>query len=228
MKETELARKVVDWLQDLQWDCYFEVQIFAGGNIADIVAVQHGLIWIIETKTSLSLAVIGQAFKWSHYANRVSVAVPWTRRRIEFADTILKQFGIGLLRVFPYDNYNEGSIRESIHPKLNRHIGDYLKAGLNDGHKTYADPGNSKGRRWSPFKETCLQIYRYVSVNEGCTVKKLIESVNHHYASNSTARICIPKWAEAGKIERVKCIKEGNQWRFYTCEKERGDDRNRP
>jgi predicted transcriptional regulator len=91
---------------------------------------------------------------------------------------------------------------------------------LNEGHKTYAEAGNNQGKHWSAFKETCLQIYRYIRVNEGCSLKDVLNNVNHHYVSTSTARSCIPKWAEAGKIDRIKVVKEDGKWRFYTEEKQ--------
>lgn len=218
MKEVDLAKTVINWLQDQKWDVYQEVQIFGGGEIADIVAKQGPLVWVIETKMSLSLAVIGQAYGWLHYANYVSVAVPTGKRRIGFAAHILRIHGIGLLRVNQYETDWSSSVLEVEHPVLQRHVGKCLSEVLNEGHKTYAEAGNSEGKRWSPFKQTCLEIYRYVRVNEGCTLKDVLNSVNHHYASTSTARSCIPKWAEAGKIERIKIMKDKGQWRFYTSE----------
>lgn len=218
MKETDLAKKVIDWLQDQKWDVYQEVQIFGGGEIADIVAKQGPLVWVIETKTSLSLAVIGQAYDWLHYSNYVSVAVPTGKRRIGFAAHILRTYGIGLLRVNRYETEWSSSVSEVEHPILQRRVGKYLSEALNEGHKTYAEAGNNEGKRWSPFKQTCLEIYRYVRVNEGCTLKDVLNSVDHHYTSTATARSCIPKWAEAGKIERIRIEKEDGKWRFYTKE----------
>ena len=94
--EVKLAEKVIEYLQDLKWEVYQEVTIH--GQIADIVAIQNGLIWIIECKKSLSLDVIAQAEHWTHYANYVSVAVPKTYRNNngrQFAYKVLKQYGIG-------------------------------------------------------------------------------------------------------------------------------------
>lgn len=219
MKEVDLARKVIEWLIDQKWDVYQEVQPFAYGPIADIVAKQGKLIWVIESKVTLSLQVIGQAFHWTSFANYVSVAVPSSRRGAPgFTQHVLNIFGIGMLKISEQYFEREQYVREVVHPKLHRAIGNYLLDSLNDGHKIYAEAGNNEGKRWSPFKETCLQIYRYVRVNEGCTLKDVLNSVNHHYASTATARSCIPKWAEAGKIDRIKIVKEDGKWKFYTNE----------
>jgi len=216
MKETDLAMKVIEWLTDQKWDVYQEVQV--RGPIADIVAKQGPVIWIIETKMTLSLSVIGQAHEWLPWANYVSVAVPAGKRSMGFAANVLKTYGIGLLRVNQYEYDWSSAVSEVRHPALRRNIGKEVLNALKEAHKTYAEAGNNQGRHWSPFKETCLQIYRYVRVNEGCTLKDVLNSVNHHYATPASARSCIPKWAEAGKMEKIKVIKEKGQWRFYTNE----------
>lgn len=216
MKETDLARKVIAWLTDQKWDVYQEVQV--RGPIADIVAKQGPVCWVIETKMTLSLSVIGQAHEWLPWANYVSVAVPAGKRRIGFAAQILKAYGIGLLRVNQYEYDWSSSVIEAEHPAFRRRTGKDVLNALNEAHKTYAEAGNSQGRHWSPFKETCLQIYRYVRVNEGCSLKDVLNNVNHHYGSTSAARSCIPKWAEAGVIEGIKVIKDQGQWKFYTTE----------
>lgn len=218
MKEVDLARKVIEYLTDLKWDCYQEVQVFSYGAVADIVAKQGQVIWIIETKTTLSLAVIGQAYEWLPWANYVSVAVPAEKRHMGFAAQVLKTYGIGLLRVNQYEYDWTSPVSETTHPAFRRTKDKHVLDALNEGHKSYAEAGNSEGRRWSPFKETCLQIHRYVQANEGCTLKDVLNSVKHHYASTATARVCIPKWAEAGSIDGIRVVKEDGKWKFYTKE----------
>lgn len=218
MKETDLARKVIDWLIDQKWDVYQEVQVFQGGSIADIVARQGRVIWIIETKMTLSLSVIGQAHEWLPWANYVSVAVPAGRRRIGFAAYVLNTYGIGVLKVNQYEYDWSSCVEEVKHPAFRRNIGKEILNILNEAHKTYAEAGNSQGRHWSPFKQTCLDILRYVQVNEGCSLKDVLNNVKHHYATPASARSCIPKWAESGEIKGIKVVKEDGQWRFYANE----------
>jgi hypothetical protein len=218
MREIDLARKVIAWLIDQKWDVYQEVQVFQGGSIADIVARQASVCWVIETKMTLSLAVIGQAHEWLHWANYVSVAVPAGKRGMGFAAHILNTYGIGLLKVNQYEYDWSSPVEEMKHPAFRRKTGRHLLGALNEGHKTYAEAGNNQGRHWSSFKQTGLDIYRYVRVNEGCTLKDVLKNVKHHYATPATARSCIPRWAEAGKIDRIRVLKEKGQWRFYTTE----------
>lgn len=218
MKETDLARKVIEWLIDQKWDVYQEVQVFHGGSIADIVAKQGRVIWVIETKLNLSLSVIGQAHEWLPWANYVSVAVPAGKRRMGFATYVLNTYGIGVLKVNEYEYDWSSPVEEVKHPAFRRNIGKEVLNALREGHKTYAEAGNNEGRHWSQFKQTCLDIFRYVRVNEGCSLKDVLKSVNYHYASPASARACIPRWAEAGKIEGIKVVKKDGQWRFYTNE----------
>ena len=79
MKETDLAKSVIAWLQDLKWEVYQEVQVFSYGPIADIVATFGAITWVVETKISFSLKVMSQAEQWTPFSNLVSVAVPTGR-----------------------------------------------------------------------------------------------------------------------------------------------------
>ena len=219
MREIDLAKKVIEWLIDQKWDVYQEVQAFRGGAIADIVAKQGRVVWVIETKLALTLTVIGQAYEWLPWANYVSVAIPAWKRRQGFGATVLNTYGIGVLRVTEYEYDWASPVEEIKHPAFRRNIGKEVINALREGHKTYAEAGNAEGRHWSQWKQTCMDIYRYVEKNEGCSLKDVLNNVKYHYASPASARSCIPKWAEAGKIEGIKVIKENGQWKFYTAEK---------
>jgi len=58
MKETDLAERVINWLEDQHWEIYQEVQFRGYGGIADIVAVRAGYLWIIECKTSMTFTLL--------------------------------------------------------------------------------------------------------------------------------------------------------------------------
>jgi hypothetical protein len=96
--EQELAAVVVAWLEALDADVYQEVQV--GGGVADIVARVGAEIWIVEVKTSLSLALIAQAMDRRRLAHRVLVAAPATRALRDVLP-ILVEVGIGLLEITP-------------------------------------------------------------------------------------------------------------------------------
>ena len=220
MKETELAEKVVIWLQDYQWEVYQEVQIFSASEVADIVAVQNKIVWVIECKTSFSLAVIAQANKWKDYSHYSSIAVPQVRASTgsQFGNTVLRRFGVGKLELGLY----ERGIREITKPQLNRKaMADRFLCVLSEKHKTFAKAGNNEGLRFTPFQDTCSQIAREVAQNPGLTIKELLTRIRHHYASPESARSSLLHWANAGKIRGIEVRQEGKYIKFYPKEEEK-------
>ena len=102
VRETDIAKIVIGWLEQLEWECYQEVQVHSYGHIADIVAVKEPLVWVIECKQSLSLSVIEQADGWRPYAHYLSVCVPPRARGRNvpgrsMAFHLVRLLGIGLL-----------------------------------------------------------------------------------------------------------------------------------
>jgi hypothetical protein len=150
--ETDLARQVVLWLQDQNWEVYQEVDM---GGVADIVAVQGPLTWVIECKLSMGIALMEQAAGWIGQANYVSVAIPYVRHNV-FCRRVLKWLGIGILEVAADTSYRTdqhgSAVKEETRPRLSRKVKGKLRAALCEAHKTYAEAGNNQGRRWSPFK----------------------------------------------------------------------------
>lgn len=207
MKETELAAAVVAYLRELDYDVHQEVG--GPGPRADIVAVRGPLLYVIETKMSLTLALLAQAHQWLSNANRVSVAIPSLRRygnRPEraIAMRILREWGVGLLEV--HAGYNETKVAELMAPQLRRHTPDqdWLRERLCDGTRTYAAAGNAENKFWSPFKSTVAEIHRVLRETPGLTTRELVGHIRHHYDRDSTARSCLPRWLRYGKIPGVR------------------------
>ena len=227
--ETQLAEKVVEYLQNLKWDVYQEVQIFSGGSIADIVAIQNKIVWVIECKLSFSLNLIEQAINHKGYANYISVAVPTTIYRKTWRNSrvgqhILEYYGIGCLQVSPHENYYNLGVHESQPPTLYRKaLTKYYLNNVCEAHKTFAKAGNAEGNRYTPFKATCDSIKKYLQRNPGCTFKQLIEGINHHYASNSTARGSILQWIDSGVIKFVQLEYIKGKYQLYLKENKKGD-----
>jgi hypothetical protein len=214
VKEIDLAAAVVRHLQDLHWDVHQEVGGPYGAR-ADIVAVQGPLLYVVETKTTLGLAVIGQAYHWLARAHYVSVAVPWGRRVSpdrQCAERILGEWGIGLLIVSLSELYDGSRVHEEVAPRLWRRIPrdgtDRLREFLNDGTRTYAQAGNAEGKFWSPFKETVRQVQQAVHHRPGITTRELIDSIRHHYSTDRTARSVLLRWLWLGKIPGVRGVGE--------------------
>lgn len=220
MTEIELAKKLILWLQDQQWDIYQEVSLGYGQPTADIVALRNGMTWVIETKMNISLALMEQAHKYIWLSNYVSIAIPanpyWKsglRKRQKgqnFADLILQHFGIGKLTV------GENDIREIVAPRLRRvHQILNIKSYLVSMQKTHAPAGNAEKRKWTPFQETVNNIIDYVRLHPGATLKEVINSIDHHYASSVTAKTYIAQWIHKGIIKNLEIEKKGKLNRLY-------------
>ena len=211
--ESQLAAPLLSYLRDLHWEVYQEVQIATYGHVADLVATQGRLVWIIEAKRSLTFALIEQAERWSHYAHYVSVVCPevyHTTAGRRLARRVLRQLGIGLFSL------TEWSVEETEAPRLHRNADPTrIRQVLTESHKTFAPAGNANGLRLTPFTATCQSIADTVARQPGLTIKELLSQVNTHYQSTATARSCIAHWAAVGKIRGVRVEREAKQFRLY-------------
>jgi hypothetical protein len=220
MTEAELAKYIVVWLQNMRWDVYQEVQMVYGGPIADIVAAFGKITWVIETKRQFGLSVLRQADNWIHDASFVSIGIElkrnnsWTDR---FSQKIMNYLGVGLISVSTGDFYagEKGTVKEVYKPRLNRHPSKLLLNSLVEQQKTFAPAGNADGLRWTPFQETSRKLQQYVKEHPGATLKEIINSIQTHYASPQTARVCIAKWVKEGVIKGIKYERDGRTLRFY-------------
>jgi hypothetical protein len=220
MKETDLASKVADWMKAQHWEVYQEVQPNFRSHRADIVGLCDNLTWVVECKTSMTLALLEQALGWKPYAHFVSVAVPTpklTRRGRDAAKIFLNQNGIGLIEVSSWSTY---LVEKN---GFNRKIIGSLRSSLNDRQKDYARAG-SNGSYWTPFKQTCSELKSFVSRHPGTSLKAAIDGIPHHYSSDKTARACISKYIQAGTdiIPGVSCEREGNKLCLYPQEASNG------
>ena len=223
-KESDLAAPVIEYLQDLRWEVYQEVQTGYAGDIADIVARQGKLLWVIELKKSLSLEVIAQAQIWSRYAHYASVAIPTrTRSRTskgrELADRIMAERGIGCIKVQGPESYQPEPMvvtRGVVAARLNRKASsDKLRNSLCEEQKTFATAGNSDGKRWTPFQRTCREVLNAVTKKPGLNMKELVDAVDHHYASDAGARAHLAGWIQEGVVDGVEARREGRCLRVY-------------
>jgi len=222
--EVELARPIIPWLQEMQWEVYQEVQCMMYGSVADIVAIQGRIVWAIECKRSFGFTLLEQAVGWTQFAHYVSVAVPRGRRRYHsssrasydgrVARAAMGLFGIGLLRVS-----ENGDVDTYQDPGLHRKAQvSYLRDVCHPGMQGWAAAGAATGSHWTPFGQTCRDIANHVREHPGATLTEILADVVTHYRSTSTARSCISKWAWAGKIKGVRVERDGGKLRFYPKE----------
>ena len=218
MTEAELAAEVVKWLEGQKYEVYQEVQVGSYGRRADIVAVMAGRIWVIETKTTLSMAVIEQAVQWVGKTHWVSVCVPATKRghtARQFAQRVLKRFGVGIISY--NDRQGWRSIQETrgdLCRKILPHLPDLLKA-HGEEFKGQLPVGSEGGGYWTPFKHTCNDLTRYVAEHQGCTMKEAIEGITHHYASDKSARGSLAHFIHDGVVEGLVLKHEEGKAKLY-------------
>ena len=230
MRETELAAQVVQHLIDLGWDVYQEVQMGQGEPIADIVALMDNRVHVVECKRSLSFDVIAQASAWRQSAHWVSVAVPlgkYSRGR-QCAKTVLMERGIGLFEVCSVDD----PVRAEISPALRRwaghgphrdrtwHMRDIkrLRGTLSENHRGDCAAGSAGGGHWTQWKATCAASRRYVAANPGCTLKELFAGVDHHYASDVSARSSMSALIQRGEVPGITMKRDGRRYRLFPKE----------
>ena len=208
ISEVELGHRVSSWLADQEYELFPEVQVNSYGKIADIVARKGRLLVVVELKTRLSFRVVEQASHWIGRAHMVYIAVA-TEGQGRLMRKILDMLGIGLLV--------SGSLgtEEMVRPSFYRRTSTDLKRALERANPTYAEAGNSNGKRWTPFKATCEAVLLYVQENPGARIKEIVDNVKTHYSSPKTAHSCIIGWAKEGKIPGICLKRDGHYWTVW-------------
>ncbi len=220
MKESDIGQTLIKYLRGEGWDCYPEAECGVGGR-ADIVAVQNRIVWVIECKQAMSLALLDQAHRWIGYVHYVSVALPRYKRMAWSAQQSLRDHGIGLLTVEPYNEWQgkRAPVDEKIQARFHRDRGGmakrYVLDKLHDDMKRYLPGGTAQQGYSTPWRRTMDSAREYIAANPGCTVKELIAGINHHYQTTSSARTSLVHWLE--QDETVRVMRDG-MIRFYPAD----------
>lgn len=210
VSEQQVAEVVVAYLEALGADVYQEVE--CAGGVADIVARVHAELWIVEVKTSLSLALLLQAMERRRDAHRVIVAAPVSRTFHEVG-VLCDELGIGLWQVAPPRAdvsvggmpFGQANVIERIASRRWNNRPTRLAAKLKPEHKTHAKAGAiGAGGRWTPFRNTCEELARIVKVEPGIALKTAITKIQHHYRTPASARSSLLHWIEKGKVDGVR------------------------
>lgn len=208
--EQDIAAVVVAWLESLGADVYQEVTV--SGGVADIVTRVHHEIWIVEVKTSLSLALVTQALDRRRLCHRVYIAAPHSRNSRDVG-TLCEEIGIGLLSVWPREigwpdaEHGYGAPKVDIIANSRRWNSRpvALASKLSPEHKTHAKAGAAGAAgRWTPWRNTIEQLARTVRREPGISLKAAIGDITHHYASNAGARSSLAKWCREGAVAGVR------------------------
>lgn len=221
--EQELGAIVVAYLEAIGAEVFQEVE--CGTGVADIVARVGAELWIVEVKTSLSLALITQAMDRRREAHRIFIAAPYSRHQREVAG-VCEELGIGMLDVRVGVEYAATSGYDFGAPAVlvvaesrrwnSRPVG--LASRLKPEHKTHAKAGAvGAGGRWTPFRNTLEQLARVVSDEPGITLKDAIDKIKHHYSSKRSARSALVHWLQIDKVPRVRLV-YGDGARLFPAE----------
>ncbi len=204
MSEVELAAHVVAWLRGRGWTVHQEVEMGRGGPRCDLVAVRGKLLWAIECKTGVGLAVLEQAHQWLPHAHRVSVAT--RRSRNAFAVRVLRDYGIGWLAVA-----GPARIRPVVAPAERRRISEKLVRSLADEQRSFAPAGNARARFWSPWKATVAEVQAWSAAHPTAPFADLLRAIRHHYRTAATARSCLRRHIEDGLVPGVRLERDGRR-----------------
>ena len=214
--EQAVAEVVVEYLEAAGADIYQEVTV--RGGVADIVARVLAETWIVEVKTSLSLALVAQAMERRRLAHRVYIAAPHTRTSGDVA-MLCRELGIGFLEVTTpseYDTWVKPRVTELAESKRWNRRPVELTASLKPEYKTHAKAGAiGAGGRWTPFRNTCEQVTRLVRENPGATIKEIVDGIEHHYSSDRVARSSLARWTQEGRVDGVLAKNEDGRIRLY-------------
>lgn len=192
--EQELAEKLVAWLEGRGWEVWQEVPTL--GGFADIVAVQKGIVWMIEVKKSLTLSLLEQ-IKARNGAHRFSIAVKAPQRDHKIATILLIRdyFQAGLIYISnTFDYYGEGddySCREVVNAPLHRHYHRFAKRTLeklNEMPKDYCKAGSQHGARFTAYKASIEKVRVLLSDGKPRTAREIISHLgNLHYSGRASA-----------------------------------------
>lgn len=229
LRETDVARPVVEHFAEMGYEVYQEVKVESGGAIADIVAMLGRRAHIVEVKATLSLDVLAQALAWRSAAEWVSVAVPQSAggnaRGRALAFDIASSLGLGVLLVdcrYPADpsvscrvspmlfrwpardcGLLQYSATGSAPPTVRESL--HIRRWLTDEQRTFCAAGApARVPRYTPWRATVNQLLNVVGEHpDGISMKEAVQQVKHHYGCDTTARAALSKWIRQGMIQGI-------------------------
>lgn len=217
LAETDIGAQMVKHLVADQWDVYQEVCLGRSNRAADIVAIRGPAIMVVEAKSSLSLAVIEQAWMWKHYANYCAIVTP--KGPGDFQRRVLDSFGIG---AFWLSKHGEAVNGPHPFPAMNRRILPDLRASIRPEHKTHCMAGSQHGR-YTAFGATKRSLIAYVAAHNGCTVKDAVSAIKHHYGTDKSAIMALIQWSGTRALPDIVVARRDGKTRFYVSDSHIGD-----
>lgn len=191
LTEKDLAKEVIEWLQQMGWTCYQEVRIGSmGAPIVDVIGVKDKISWSVECKTTFTLHVINQAFKNTRVFHYSSIAIPARKKSAygsyssnpgrDMGERICEDYKIGILTVDPELAI---SVREIVPAQLFRNNHEYqkhiVKTYCTEHHlsNNYAQAGSKGGGYFTPYKLMMTTAELFVKSNPGCTIEMILKEL---------------------------------------------------
>lgn len=199
MKESELADIVIKYYESKGYTIYSEVLYKPRGKRADIVAVKNNEYVVIETKMSMNLKLLEQAFFWKDKSHKTYLCFPSQRKINWFAVNMCKDYGIGIfiLRKGNLQLYSESSVCKNPDlPKLYEQQKDSIS-------------GSKGGDYVTPFKITRDKLVNYVKKNGENTLISCVQKIDHHYSNDNSAKQSLTKMISIGVIDQLELFKKG-------------------
>ena len=191
MKEADIALVVREGLIKAGWDVFPEASMLYGRGRADLACTMNDSLFVVETKLSLSMKLIDQANEWirTKAVGQVAIAVP-NRPVPRIVHEICQWKGIGIIMVHLPTRRIE-IVREPVNlviwPVKARKMMDSLHPDM----KNYT-PGTNK--KWStPYNRTMGKVREFVTERPGEKIGVVVDSVEHHYSSRSSALQSMPR-----------------------------------
>jgi hypothetical protein len=208
MKESELAEKIIEYLEKKGYTSYKEVSMRGkGGNARSdcyFTKEVNGKTETIavETKMSMTLKVIEQADTWKSHANQVYVCVPTVGRKgwkgRKFSIKMCKALGIGVFE------YGVKGIKESNIGLVNESA---KMPPLYEEQKNSV-AGNDSGQFFTSFKNTVNELNKFMEDKDEFVFTDLIKEIKHHYKTENSAKSSLKKMIDRKVIDGYQITKK--------------------
>lgn len=194
MKETELGSLVIEWLavNKPEWEIFQEIRPgkYAGSRIADLVCInKEDKVWVIELKRALNLDVIEQVSRWQVDRRSVAIGLPKrnTNKHRWWFNYMHYKMGVGSISVSALGRVREEYKAPALeNPYMSEKFIEICRSGKTDG---FAEAGGKGGGYWTPYKQTMIDVRKYVQNNPGCGVGDIVRDLGKmHYASEHSAK----------------------------------------
>ena len=201
MKESELADIVIKELEKQGYEIYSEVIHKPRSKRADIIGVKNNYYLSVETKMSMNLTLIEQAWFWKDKVHETYICFPSKRKLNRFAIQLCRDLGIG---VYIYKKGELHLLEKSTLcddpdlPKLYEEQKDSVS-------------GSNSGGYVTPFKLTCIKLVEHVKNEKECSLISAIKNIDHHYSNDNSARQALHKMININVINELSVFRKGKQ-----------------